>query len=65
MKAIVKEFEIENVDKLYQIMNAYFHAAGDLYEDNGLNLSKIITKATVFKILVSHSRSVTGLPSNN
>ncbi len=58
MKAIVKEFEIENIDKLYQIMNAYFHAAGDLYEDNGLNLSKIITKATIFKILVAHSRSV-------
>ncbi|MBU6952616.1 DGQHR domain-containing protein [Hahella sp. HN01] len=58
MKAIVKEFEIENVDKLYQIMNAYFHAAGDLYKENGLNLSKIIAKATVFKILVSHSKSV-------
>ena len=58
MKVIVKEFQIENVGKLYQIMNAYFHAANDVSMEHQFNLSQAITKATVFKILVSHSKSV-------
>lgn len=65
MKPILKEFNISNTDKLYRIINAYFLAANDISEANQFNLNMSITKATLFKILVSHSRAIISMISDN
>lgn len=65
MKPILKEFNISNTDKLYRIINSYFIAAGDVATENQYNLNDAITKATFFKVLVSHSRAVISMISDN
>lgn len=65
MKPILKEYNIANTDRLYRIVNAYFLAANDISEENGYDLSSAISKATVFKILVSHSKAVISLIAEN
>jgi DGQHR domain-containing protein len=65
MKPILKEYNIANTDRLYRIVNAYFLAANDISEENGYDLSSMISKATVFKILVSHSKAVISLIAEN
>lgn len=65
MKSILKEFNISNTDRLYRIINTFFLAAHDVAEDNQFNLSSSITKATLFKILVAHSRAVITMISDN
>jgi DGQHR domain-containing protein len=65
MKPILKEFNISNTGKLYKIINAFFLAANDVSEDHQFKLSESITKATLFKILVAHSRAVITMISDN
>lgn len=65
MKPILKEFNISNTDRLYRIINAYFLAANDVSAEHQFNLASAITKATLFKILVSHARAVISVISDN
>jgi len=65
MRPILKEFNINDVDKLYRIMNSYFTAAHDVVKENGAELSDFVTKATAFKILVSHARAIITIVSDN
>jgi DGQHR domain-containing protein len=65
MKPILKEYNIASTDRLYRIVNAFFLAANDIAEENGFDLSSAISKATVFKILVSHSKAVISLIAEN
>jgi len=65
MRPILKEFNINDIDKLYRIMNSYFIAAGDVTKENGFVLDEFITKATAFKILVSHARAIITVVSDN
>ena len=64
MKPILKEFNISSTDRLYQI-NAFFLAANDVCEEHQFNLGNAITKATLFKILISHSRAIISVISDN
>lgn len=65
MRPILKEFNITDIDRLYRIMNSYFHAAHDISRENGMELRDMISKATVFKILVSHARAIITIVSDN
>lgn len=65
MKPILKEFNISNTDKLYRIINTFFLAANDVSEDHQFELGTAITKATLFKILVAHSRAIITVISDN
>lgn len=65
MKSLLKEFNISNTDRLYRIINAFFLAANDVSEDHQFNLKNAISKATLFKILVSHSRAIISIISDN
>lgn len=65
MKPILKEFDIQSTDRLYKIINAFFIAANDVAESNHFDLSTAITKATLFKILVAHSRAVIAIISDS
>lgn len=65
MRPILKEFNINDVDRLYRIMNSYFQAAHDIARENGVELSEFITRATAFKILVSHARAIITVVSDN
>jgi DGQHR domain-containing protein len=65
MRPILKEFNINDIDKLYRIMNSYFTAAHDILRENGTDLGDFITKATAFKILVSHARAIITIVSDN
>lgn len=65
MKPILKEFNISSTDRLYHIINAFFLAANDVAEEHQFNLGSAITKATLFKILVSHSRAIISVISDN
>ena len=65
MKPILKEFNISNTNRLYKIINAFFLAANDVAEDHQFNLATSITKATLFKILVAHSRAIITMISDN
>lgn len=65
MRPILKEFNIANIRKLYRIINTFFLAAHDVSEDHQFNLAAYITKATLFKILVAHSRAVITMISDN
>ncbi|GAB3547371.1 hypothetical protein GCM10027343_26530 [Noviherbaspirillum agri] len=65
MKPILKEFNISNIDRLYRIMNAYFIAASDVSAEHQFDLGTAITKATLFKILVSHARAIISVISDN
>lgn len=58
MKLIIKEFDISNTDKLYEILNAYFQAASDVADEQHVDLAVAITKPTVFKIMVAHAKSI-------
>lgn len=65
MKPILKEFNISSTERLYHIINAFFHAAHDVSAEHQFNLNNSITKATLFKILVSHSRAIISVISDN
>ena len=65
MKSILKEFNISSTDKLYRIINSFFYAANDVSEDHQFDLRNAISKATLFKILVSHSRAIITIISDN
>ena len=65
MKPILKEFNITNTVRLFRIINSYLLAAHDISSDNGFNMSESITKATVFKVLLSHSKSIVAMISDN
>jgi DGQHR domain-containing protein len=65
MKPLLKEFNISNTERLYKIINTFFMAANDVIENDQFNLSSAITKATLFKILVAHSRAVITIISDN
>lgn len=58
MKLIIKEFDITNTDKLYKILNSYFQAASDVAVEHNMDLATLITKPTVFKIMVAHAKSI-------
>lgn len=65
MKPILKEFNISNTDRLYKIINTFFLAADDVSEIYRFNLDTSITKATLFKILVAHSRAIITMISDS
>jgi len=65
MKPILKEFNISNTDRLFRIINTFFLAADDVSDDHQFNLRNVITKATLFKILVAHSRAIITIISDN
>ncbi|OHC10235.1 MAG: hypothetical protein A2X74_09310 [Polynucleobacter sp. GWA2_45_21] len=65
MKPIIKEFDISNTDKLYRIINAFLFAASDVAHGNEFNLENNITKATLFKILIAHSKAVISVICDN
>lgn len=65
MKPMLKEFNISSTDRLYRIINTFLIAANDISEDHQFNLSAAITKATLFKILIAHSRAIISIISDN
>lgn len=65
MGVIVRSFEITSVDRLFQIMNAYFHAASDIFDSSGYSLDESVVKSTTFKVLVQHSKSVISVISEH
>ena len=65
MKPMLKEFNISNTDRLYRIINTFLIAANDVSEDHQFNLSSAITKATLFKILMAHSRAIISMISDS
>jgi DGQHR domain-containing protein len=65
MRAILRGFYIEDTDKLYRIMNSYFLAAHDVSGENAFHLDEQITKATLFKILVSHAKAIISIIYDN
>jgi len=65
MKPMLKEFNISNTDRLYKIINTFLIAASDVAEDHQFDLSASITKATLFKILIAHSRAIISMISDS
>ena len=65
MKPIMKEFNISDTDRLYRIINSFLMAADDVAQENQFDLKIAITKATLFKILISHSRAIISVISDN
>lgn len=65
MKPILKEFNISNTDKLYRIINTFLLSAHDISLENNFQLNDAITKATLFKILIAHSRAIITIISDN
>lgn len=65
MRPVVKGFNITNPEKLYRIINSFLQAASDVFDENNFNLDSLITKATLFKILISHSRAVISMIADN
>lgn len=65
MKPMLKEFNISSTERLYRIINAFFLAANDISEVHQFDLSNTITKATLFKILLAHSRAIISMISEN
>jgi DGQHR domain-containing protein len=61
MKPLIRDFSIEDTERLYRIINTYFQAASDIATDNGFNLASLIAKPTIFKIFSSHSKAVIAL----
>ncbi|MBK0017763.1 DGQHR domain-containing protein [Kosakonia sp. S42] len=57
-KPLIKTFNIDNPEKLYEIINAYLYAAKDLMQHYSLDFNVIITKPTSFKILIGHSKAI-------
>jgi DGQHR domain-containing protein len=64
MKPILKEFNIMNTSRLFEIINAYLIAAHDISADNKFDLDVAITRATLFKILMSHSKAIISIISD-
>lgn len=65
MKPMLREFNISSTDRLYKIINTFLLAAHDISEDNHFDLGAAITKATLFKILLAHSRAIISIISDN
>lgn len=65
LKTIIREFDVSNPKRLYRIINAYLSAVQDLAIEDGYNLNDTVTKATVFKILIGHAKSVIALIVDN
>lgn len=65
LKPILKEFNISNTDKLYRIINSFLLAADDVSENHQFDLGRVITKPTLFKILIAHSRAIITMISDN
>lgn len=65
MRPMLKEFNISNTDRLYKIINTFLIAASDVAEDHQFDLSASITKATLFKILIAHSRAIISIISDS
>jgi hypothetical protein len=60
----LKEFDISNTERLYKIINAYLYAVIDIARDNNLDIDVLITKSTLFKIFIAHSRAVIAMISD-
>jgi len=58
IKGIIKDFDITSTARLYRILNAYFNAASDVARENNFALDSVITKAIVFKVMVTHSKAI-------
>lgn len=61
IKPLIKEFNINNVGNLYRMINAYFEAVDYVWRNEKYNFSESVTKATVFKIMVAHCRSIASI----
>ncbi|RNM20699.1 DGQHR domain-containing protein [Dickeya undicola] len=64
-KLILRAFDISSPQRLFEIINAYFFAAQDLLNAQGVNFDEIIVKPTSFKILVGHSKAVIAMIFDN
>jgi hypothetical protein len=65
MRPMLKEFNISSTERLYKIINTFLLAANDVSEDHQFDLAAVITKATLFKILITHSRAIISIISDN
>ena len=65
MKGLIRAFEIDSINRLYNIVNAYLSAAIGIAEDSHEDLKSIIYRATVFKILIGHAKSVIAIIGDN
>lgn len=65
MKPMLKEFNISSTERLYKIINTFLLAANDISQDHEFNLAAAITKATLFKILIAHSRAIISIISDS
>ncbi|WP_338284585.1 DGQHR domain-containing protein [Limnobacter thiooxidans] len=65
LKPLLREFNVNDTAKLYRIINSYLIAAGDIFSDNAADLNVLITKATLFKILIGHAKSIISIISDN
>lgn len=64
-KPLVKSFNINNPNKLYEIVNSYLYAAKDLLQANSIDFNDVISRPNSFKILIGHSKAVISVISDN
>ncbi|CAM7593750.1 DGQHR domain-containing protein [Phytobacter diazotrophicus] len=64
-KPLLKSFNINNPENLYNIINAYLYAAKDLLQKQSIDFNSVITKPTSFKILIGHSKAIISIISDN
>ncbi|ARD58960.1 hypothetical protein Y71_03150 [Kosakonia radicincitans DSM 16656] len=64
-KPLLKTFNINSPDNLYNIINAYLYAAKDLLQKQSIDFNSVITKPTSFKILIGHSKAIISIISDN
>lgn len=65
LRPILKEFNITNTSKLYEIINSFLIAANDVFKSNGVDLKSIIVKPTIFKIMIAHAKAVISVISDH
>ncbi|GGY79479.1 hypothetical protein GCM10011613_25420 [Cellvibrio zantedeschiae] len=65
LKQIIREFQITDTERLYKVINTYLNAANDIATNKNISLIDEITKATVFKILIAHSKTIISVITDN
>lgn len=64
-KPLIKSFDINNPEKLYEIINSYLYAAKDILQQQAIDFDALVIKASSFKILIGHSKAVITMISDN
>lgn len=65
IKPIVRAFQVQSPERLFQILNAYLNAASDIYGEQTVDFSSEIVRPTAFRILMAHAKSVIALLSDH